>query len=168
DDLLLRVTLPVAEDRRASFVSTRRTRRGTALRRLERCSAHLEVTHVAWAPGTKAEVQVDVRNTGDEWWPVESFYPRHTVELLGKVIDVDGRKYERDEVPFEHDVAPGETVTRTLVAPISGEPGHHQLELQVAQIEDGGRFTRCGESSLYVPFTITGDDTPASPPLPPR
>jgi len=154
DDILLRVTLPMSEDHRSTFVSRQVTRSGRPLRPLERCSARVEVRHVSRSPGERAELELEVQNTGDEWWPVESFYAAHTVELLGQIVDADGRTLEPKAVAFDRDVAPGETVARTLVAAIPRSRGEHVLELEVAQIENG-RFVRCGAGSVRVPFTIS-------------
>jgi len=166
-DLLLRVTLPVRDDRRARLLSTRETLEGTPLAPLgAHCPGRIRLRVAPpnpWPPLSSALVHVEVANDGTAPWPAAGFYPRHLVYLRVTLTGPQGRKMMPQRLPLGRDVPPGGSVTVpvSLKAPFIVSDGQVErnftLELELVQVRDGP-LARCGVAPLSVPFRVGAAD----------
>jgi hypothetical protein len=152
-DLLLRVTLPTHDDRRARFASTVETLYGTPRTPLEGdCPGEIRVTSalpVEGKPRSDVVLDVQITNRSRVVWPVTSFYPRHLVRLLARVDD-DG-----SPVPtwLPRDVESGDSVLVRAKVNLPSAPGSYHLALELEQVGDGS-LARCGVAPLRVPLRV--------------
>ena len=162
-DLLLRVTLPVRDDRRARLLSTRETLEGTPLAPLgARCPGRIRLRVAPpnpWPPLSAALVHVEVANDGTAPWPAAGFYPRHLVRLHVALNGPQGPAMSPQTLPLPRDVPPGGSVTVRvpLKAPLvlqgGGAERDFTLELELVQVQDGP-LARCGVAPLSVPVRV--------------
>jgi len=162
-DLLLRVTLPVRDDRRARLLSTRETLEGTPLAPLgARCPGAIRLRVAPpnpWPPLSAALVHVEVANDGSAPWPAAGYYPRHLVRLRVALNGPRGPAMSPQTLPLPRDVPPGGSVTVpvSLKAPFIVGDGRTEreftLELELVQVRDGP-LARCGVAPLSVPVRV--------------
>jgi hypothetical protein len=156
EDLLLRVTRPVATDRRGRLLSTSVTLAGAPLAPLgPRCRGEIVLRGMPpqpWPLGTLMALDVSVRNDGDTPWPGFGLVPRHLVRLTACMMDAAGPPCSGAPTPLPADVPPrGElTVPVTLK---SGLPGDRMLRIELLQTGDPP-LAQCGVAPLTVPVRV--------------
>jgi hypothetical protein len=156
-DALLRVTLPVVEDRRGRLTNARETLGGVPLEPLgASCPGELRVAALPpepWLVHTPGRVVVELANRGDAPWPGMAFSPRHLVRLSGRFVSRKGRSLPAQEAALPGDVPAGGTLQAPAIFLSPAWPGSYQLELSLVQAEDGP-LTRCGLAPIQVPVSI--------------
>jgi hypothetical protein len=156
DDLLFRVTLPVANDRRASFLSASVTREGAALAPLAACPGEIVWTEAPpelVRPLRRIMARIKITNSGSETWPVSAFYPRHTVRLAAGVVNTSGSIVRVAEEMLPRDVGPGESISVVLPVKTPRKSGRYSLEVTLLQVGDGP-LARCGVAPLSAPVRV--------------
>ncbi len=164
-DLLLRVTQPVADDRRARFASTTETLGGVPLGPLgERCPGEIRATvrllpraggprpspGVAGETGRPARVEItaEVANHGAVAWPALGFFPRGLVRLHIQPLRAGTRVGEAVLVPLPDDLWPGRTVR--VVKRIELAPGPGEPSFEVSLVQGSVSLQRCGVAAVRV------------------
>ncbi|HYV57780.1 MAG TPA: hypothetical protein VE911_09545, partial [Candidatus Nitrosopolaris sp.] len=165
NDLLLRVTRPVLQDRRADLLSPLRTPGGVPLEPLQECPGTLRLAVPApdpWPSRARAQVQVEVANLGRKAWPGFGFIPRHLVQLRACIRKPEEASCGSQPIPLPADVPPGGRVRVAipLDAPFWGGP--YVLDVWLVQGEDGA-LGQCGVAMLRVPIRV-GPNTANPPP----
>jgi len=155
-DLLLRVDLPVRDDRRARFLSRRETLGGVPLAPLgPRCPGEIRLTiapPLPWPPRSTAHIEAEVINSGSEPWPGLGFYPRHLVRLRTTLEDPRGWTRKQDfELP--DDVFPGRRVAVGVDLQAPNQAHEYTLELELIQVHDLA-LSACGVAPLRIPLTV--------------
>ena len=147
DELLFKVTLPVADDRRALLVSTTRTLDGNPLAPVATpCTGSLQVLvlddRAQFPPGAKLKLGVQVANASAGTWPGLGFYPRYLVQFAA-AFRSDGKLEGLPTIaPLWVDIPAGETVPVLTEVTAPTTPGAYELELGLVQ--DGKPLEACG------------------------
>ncbi|HYC24291.1 MAG TPA: hypothetical protein VEI94_16395 [Candidatus Bathyarchaeia archaeon] len=156
-DALLRVTLPVAEDRRGRLASARETLGGVPLAPLgAQCPGDLQVVMLPpepWLVRTPGRVVLELANRGDAPWPGMAFSPRHLVRVSARFVSAKGRELPAQQTALPGDVPAGGTLQAPLIFIAPAWPGSYRLELSLVQTEDGP-LARCGVAPIEVPVRI--------------
>lgn len=156
-DLLLRVTRPVREDRRARLRGGRETPWGTPLAPLAgRCDGTLELRRAPsapWTPLALARVVLTARNLGPGAWPAVALDARHLVRLHLDLRAADGTAVRRQAVALPRDVAPGDAVELAARLAVPAAAGDYVLTAELVQVGDGP-LVRCGGPVLRLPLRV--------------
>ena len=157
DDVLLRVTLPPRDDRRARLLSTTETLEGIPLAPVgDACPGAIRVVvppQTPWPVWTDARITVEVENQGTTTWPATGFYPRHLLRVRGALLDSAGAELTAQVQKLSNDVAPGGTARTAFMFKAPVQPGTYTIALELIQIGDGS-LARCGVPVLRVPVPI--------------
>jgi hypothetical protein len=153
-DLLLRVTRPVVDDRRATLTDTRETPGGVPLAAIgPACPGSLQVTTpVPWHAATAGTVQVVVRNDGTRPWPGFGFVPRHLVRVRACFALPGGGCFAHGW-PLPADVPAGGSITASFDVPAPPIPGLFDLRVDLMQTGDGP-LARCGVEPVAHPVQV--------------
>ena len=156
NDLLLRVTRPVVQDRRADLLSPLRTPGGVPLEPLRECPGALRLVVPApdpWPSRARAQVQVEVANLGRRPWPGFGFIPRHLLHLRACIRRPEEVSCGSQPIPLPADVPPGGQVRVAIPLDAPFWDGPYILDVRLVQGEDGA-LDQCGVAMLRVPIRV--------------
>lgn len=158
DDVLFEVTMPVANDRRATLLRTDRTLDGLPLQPIgERCPGRIRAV-VVDSPETIADrrlarIRLRIVNEGPEPLPGNGLYPRHLVKLRAQYRYRNGRRLG---LPLAHpiwvDVPAHGSASSVLSLGVPQAAGDYELEMELVQ--DGVSLARCGMQGTSVGLTV--------------
>lgn len=106
-------------------------------------------------PGGRAILPLVIRNDGVATWTAGGATPvrvsSHIVDALGRIVIWEGAR-----TSLAADVAPGGTVTTTLVADMPLVPGSYRLRIDLVR-EGVSWFSGLGVPAIDVPITVVPD-----------
>ena len=150
-DLVLRVTRPVANDRRARLTAASHESLGGApLGPIATpCSGELRWTDAAteWKVAQEHFLHVELWNHGERAWPGPAVYPRDSLQLRASVLRADGSVATSSKVPMPSDVRPGSSAQAIVPLGAQWQPGEYVVRIEVFQ-RSGGTLDRCGVPPL--------------------
>ena len=156
DDLLLRVTRPVANDRRDRLLSPSVTLAGTPLAPLgPRCPGEIALDGVPpqpWNVGQQLSFDVIVRNRSERPWPGFGLVPRHLLRVTACIAGVDDPPCWAPAVALPADV-PGGGEVRVPLSLKAGVWGQRVLHVELQQTGDPS-LAACGVAPLAVPVRV--------------
>jgi hypothetical protein len=167
DTLVLDVSLPGNQARRARFLSERETLEGLPLEPIaDRCPGHIALaapppTSVAFRD--VVTIPLLVSNDGDRSWPGFGFVPRHLVQVNTCMRRDDTEPCWTDPQSLPSDVHPGRPVRVDVRVPAPPFPaGPRRIRIELVQFGDGP-LARCGVEPLIVPIEVVPPKPPATP-----
>jgi len=164
DQRVYRVTLRPENDRRARLTSTTETYEGTPIAVLgDTCPGKLRVARAApdpWPAYSKATINIEIENLGQDAWPAFAVYPRNLVELEVGFGPPGREPRTLGRVRLLGDVQPGVPirVPWTMRAPVA--TGDYELVFSLVQTPDSP-LARCGVAPLKVPVRVAASEIPA-------
>jgi hypothetical protein len=156
-DLLLRVTRPVRNDRRARFASTEETLGGVPLVPLgPACPGEIGLRGAPpdpWPPRSDARIEVEVRNRDSKPWPGVALFPHHTVRMKVTLTNPDGAALPPAMIALPSDLAPGTARRVMALVKAPAVAGDYRLAIELVQVQ-GDPLSTCGVPPLEVPVRV--------------
>lgn len=158
--LLLRVTRPVVDDRRARLrLDTTVSIGGAPLASLApSCSGRLRLTTFLpspWPPLEERELGLSLANDGDRTWPGRAVVARHLLRLRACLAEPGASDCVTTSLPLSDDVAPGRMQAERVRVRAPMNSGPYELLVRLVQVGDGP-LDRCGVEPLRIAVQVGG------------